>query len=402
MGRNPNAGGFNPLGIPATLKDVSALWRSIDWEGIRHSVQAEAEGQVVIVGPVNSGKSTLFNLLQGDEMSEVSPIAGTTRRNVGNQLGPFTLIDTPGFGEMGDRDRANTALAAVRGASVVVLLIDAGAGLRHGDVNLYNSLRRSGVPIIVVLNKTDLLDQRSGFLNRNHDKSGVGRAMAAISQQLGTQIIPVSARTGTNVAEQLIPAIIEAQPTMAVAIGRELPHFRQMAAQKVIRQAMGISAAIGAEPIPFLDIPFLIARQITMVSRLAAIYGEPPDSKQARALIGAILGGLGMRQVAQQAAKYAAKETVAKVIPLAGNMVAAGFAAAGTWAIGQAVAQYYESGKRMSVDQLRQAYDRLMTQRPFTLERQGTELPPAGEAYPDPIDYSYDRIEPDQDRRQLR
>jgi len=372
-------GGFNPLGIPVTLKDLRSLWSSVDWQGIRQQVRAEANAQIVIVGPVNSGKSTLFNLLQGGEVSEVSPIGGTTRRNIGEQLGPFTLVDTPGFGEMGDTERANTALAAVRGAGVVIMLLDAAQGLREGDIALYRALRKSNQPVVVVLNKVDLL-HKSGLLRRGGDQAEVDKVVADMSNYLATPVIPISAKTGNNVAERLIPAVLAQQPAMAVAIGRELPAFRRMAAQQVIKRSMLISTIAGAEPIPFIDIPIVIAKQVQMVTRLAAVYGEPLESKNARELMGAILGGLSVRYLAQQGAKFAARETVAKVIPIAGNIVAASFAAAGTWAIGQAVAQYYESGKRLSMAELNATYNRLLTQRPFSLERkQGEPLPDADE-----------------------
>ncbi len=372
-------GGFNPLGIPVTLKDLRSLWSSVDWQGIRQQVRAEANAQIVIVGPVNSGKSTLFNLLQGGEVSEVSPIGGTTRRNIGEQLGPFTLVDTPGFGEMGDTERANTALAAVRGAGVVIMLLDAAQGLREGDIALYRALRKSNQPVVVVLNKVDLL-HKSGLLRRGGDQAEVDKVVADMSNYLATPVIPISAKTGSNVAERLIPAVLAQQPAMAVAIGRELPAFRRMAAQQVIKRSMLISTIAGAEPIPFIDIPIVIAKQVQMVTRLAAVYGEPLESKNARELMGAILGGLSVRYLAQQGAKFAARETVAKVIPIAGNIVAASFAAAGTWAIGQAVAQYYESGKRLSMAELNATYNRLLTQRPFSLERkQGEPLPEADE-----------------------
>ena len=46
-------------------------------------------------------------------------------------------------------------------------------------------------------------------------------------------IIPISARTGENIGEELIPAIIETSPEAALALGRELPRYRRQAAQKL-------------------------------------------------------------------------------------------------------------------------------------------------------------------------
>ncbi len=64
-------------------------------------------------------------------------------------------------------------------------------------------------------------------------------------------VIPISGKTGTNVVEELIPAIIEASPEAALAIGRELPAFRRQAAQKIIRNAtlLTLDGGTGADPI---------------------------------------------------------------------------------------------------------------------------------------------------------
>ena len=120
-------------------------------------VEVESRARVAIVGPVNSGKSTLFNTLNGHEISPVGAIPGTTRDLQHEQWGPFTLTDTPGFGEVNGVDRAGIALQGVRNASAVVLVLDAVAGVRQSDYALLQKLKATGKPVLVVLNKIDLL-----------------------------------------------------------------------------------------------------------------------------------------------------------------------------------------------------------------------------------------------------
>ena len=166
-------------------------------------------------------------------------------------------------------------------------------------------------------------------------------------------VIPISAKTGENVAEELIPVIIEASPEAALAIGRELPAFRREAAQRIIRNSTLLSLAAGLEPIPFIDIPILLGTQIRLVLRLATLYGEQMDSadakKHARELIATIAGGLGLRYVAQQAAK---------AVPFGGDFVAGAIAAGATWSIGQVAQEYYEGNKQLNPRRLQQLYSK--------------------------------------------
>src|SRR5438128_12649518 len=87
--------------LPTLMEDLRAVLRSMDWDQLRDDVRREAAARLAIVGPVNAGKSTLFNLLEGKNVAEVGPIPGTTKVPMQRSLGPFVLIDTPGFGEVG-------------------------------------------------------------------------------------------------------------------------------------------------------------------------------------------------------------------------------------------------------------------------------------------------------------
>lgn len=321
--------------VPATLLEIRRMFDALDWVEMSRQVEEETLAQVAIVGPVNSGKSTLFNTLKGREISPVAAIPGTTRELHHEQWGPFTLTDTPGFGEVDGVDRAGIALQGVRAASVIVLVLDAVSGVRHTDYALLQQIRASAKPVVVVLNKIDLLkDDRDAVVADARDKLGE------------PFLLPISAKRGTNVA-QLVPRIIDAHTSLAVAVGRALPAYRRRAASRIIRNATLFNAIIGAEPIPGLDIPFLLATQAQMVLRIAAIYGEPLSAQHAKELIATITGGLALRFLAQEAAK---------LLPGPGWVIAGAIAAAGTWAIGQVAVQYFEHGRKLSPKQLRAQY----------------------------------------------
>jgi uncharacterized protein (DUF697 family) len=272
-------------------------------------------------------------------VSHVSPIPGTTKEVIREELGPFTLMDTPGFGEAGGADRASIALRGAAEAAAILVVFDAAAGLRASDVQLLDAIQQLGKPVVVAANKIDL----------------VGRDAAAVeadmSERLGVPVIAVSAKKGTNVGERLMPALLDALPEIAVAVGRQLPAFRRTAANKVIRNAVLLNAGVGGVPVPLIDIPVLLANQARMVLRIAAIYGEPFNVKHAKELIATMAGGLGLRFLAQEAAK---------AVPVAGWAVAGGIAAVGTWAIGQVAMQYFENGKRMDRRELQNLYKNVL------------------------------------------
>jgi small GTP-binding protein len=287
---------------------------------------------------VNSGKSTLVNLLLGKRVSPVTAVPGTTKEVITQRLGPFTVLDTPGFGEVGGVERGDAALEALREADVAVLLFDGAAGLRKEDYELYQRLRAEKRPLVVALNKIDLIGKDLGLV------------LEDAQSKLGVSVVPISAKRGTNVASILVSRIIEMRPALAVALGRELPLYRRRMARSVIRNTSMLNLLIGMEPIPFLDIPLLLASQMRMTLRIATIYGESMGPERAKELITTIAGGVLLRYAAQQALK---------LLPGPGWIVSGMIAGAGTWAMGQVAVAYFESKKRLTAAQMRELYGRV-------------------------------------------
>lgn len=325
--------GMNTLTkLPANLGMLQGMMKAINWKEAQDEVLQGLSNTVVIVGQANSGKSTLFNHLKGEEISAVSPQAGTTKTLIRTDFGPFTLVDTPGHLP----DVTETGIAE---ASLVVLMIDGEQGLRQEDRNLLMTIKKLEKPIIVTVNKIDTLrNEQAGDELANE-----------VAMRLGIPgVIPISALDGTNIADELVPAMIAASPEAALVIGRELPSYRRQAAQRIIRNAMLVSLAAGLEPIPLIDIPILLGTQVRLVLRMAALYGEPIDSadavKHARELVVTMISGLGMRYLAEQAAK---------LVPIGGDVVAGAIAGAATWSIGEVALEYYENGKSLNTSRIR-------------------------------------------------
>jgi small GTP-binding protein len=321
--------------LPGSIAVVQAFMKAVNWKHAQSEVLEGLNNTVVIVGQPNAGKSTLFNKLKGQNLSPVSPQAGTTKTLVRTDFGPFTLVDTPGH-------LPSVMESGMDQASVIVFLIDASSGLQADDRELYEVIKKLKKPTIIAVNKVD-------SLKGGETGDQFATEVAVLLSTAG--VIPISGKTGANVVEELIPAIIEASPEAALAIGRELPAFRRQAAQKIIRNATLLTLTAGLEPIPFIDIPIILGVQARLVLRMAALYGESMDDsnarKHARELIATMVGGLGMRYVAEQAAK---------LVPFGGDFVAGAIAAASTWSMGEVALEYYEGGKQIKPGRLRQLY----------------------------------------------
>jgi len=162
---------------------------------------------LVIVGRPNVGKSTLFNRLTGTRRSIVTDEPGITRDRIygsGTWRGrPFEVVDTGG---MLPEDKAaipreivRQADVAIAGATVLVLVADARAGLMPLDAELARRLRRTGKPLIVAANKVDTAGNVT---------------LAAAFYELGADVYPVSAEHGTGV-DDLLDAVTQGFPETA-------------------------------------------------------------------------------------------------------------------------------------------------------------------------------------------
>jgi len=343
------------------MEDIHTLLRALDWHAVGHEVEQEMQARLVIVGPVNSGKSTLFNRLHGRKLSAVSAVPGTTRGVIEHPIGPFLLVDTPGFGEVWGVDRAEIAREATAGADLILLLLDAAAGVRQSDHDLYTTLRSLQRPVIVALNKADLVKKDLPWILENAEKL------------LGVRPTPISAQTGMGVVDKLLPAILNAQPAVAVAMARALPDVRGHIVNRIVRRAAWINALIALQPVPGLEIPILLASQTRMVLRIAAAYGESMNVSHARELLTTMAGTLLARYL---------KSQLVKLIPGLGWIISAGIAGASTWGIGQAARSYFEAGRTIKSPELRGLYQQMRRLAPHRLFRRRATEPVSTESPP--------------------
>lgn len=147
--------------------------------------------KTVIVGKPNAGKSSLLNVLLGEERAIVTDIAGTTRDTLEEQINlsgiSLHVVDTAGIRDTSDvveKIGVDKAKENVENADLIIYVVDASSPLDESDFEIINLIRERKA--IVLLNKSDI-------------ESVVTRE--AIEKYLDQKVIPISAKEQTGIEE---------------------------------------------------------------------------------------------------------------------------------------------------------------------------------------------------------
>ncbi|WP_236822394.1 GTPase [Anaerolinea thermolimosa] len=336
--------------------------------------------QVVILGPTNVGKSTLFNQLiqNATDRAEVSPLPGTTRQNKMADAGLFTIVDTPGadaVGETATRER-QSAMEAARSADCIILVFDASQGIRQSELAIAQEIFQLQKPWVVVLNKIDLV------------KRDLDRVIELASKNLGLKpdlIIPVSARSGQNLS-RVVMRVALVEPEMIAALGRGLPQFRrQLAWRTIISTATG-AAAVALVPLPMIDFIPLAGLQTMMTLSIARIYQFEISPARARELIATLgLGYLGRTLFYE----------LSKLGGIPGWLLSVAIAASVTVTMGYAAILWFESGVRISNATLNQISRQLTRNLIQSLKNLGKKRPGV-ETIQEELSSFLEKLQPDQ------
>ncbi|CCO07003.1 [FeFe] hydrogenase H-cluster maturation GTPase HydF [Desulforamulus hydrothermalis] len=160
---------------------------------------------IAIFGRRNAGKSSLINALTNQDIAVVSHVPGTTTDPVYKAMeilpvGPVVIIDTAGIddtGQLGEL-RVQRSLEVLNKADLVLLVMDAGAGLSEFEQDIVSRCQTKKLPVVAVLNKTDQYPVNQQQVDE-------------IKEKLALEPVAVSALTGTGISELKI-AIIKAAP----------------------------------------------------------------------------------------------------------------------------------------------------------------------------------------------
>ena len=177
--------------------------------------EADDSIKIAIVGKPNTGKSSLLNILAGEERAIVSPIAGTTRDAVDSKLVydgvELTLIDTAGIRKRGKIDPGVERYSVVRAkksierADVALLLIDADSGVTAQDLHIAGFILDEWKSTVVIVNKWDTIDKDSYTMNYYTE-----RILRELNFMPYVPILFISAKTGQRV-DRVLPLALKVQ-----------------------------------------------------------------------------------------------------------------------------------------------------------------------------------------------
>lgn len=152
---------------------------------------------VTIAGRTNAGKSSLLNAIVGEKIASVSSKPQTTRtritgiRNIGETQ--LVFFDTPGLHKPVNKlseHMLNTVRESVSDIDAVVFMMDCTKAVNEQELNLLRSLNESKMPVILVLNKIDLLK----------NKKDLAPIISGLSQTVSFQaVIPVSVKENDGI-----------------------------------------------------------------------------------------------------------------------------------------------------------------------------------------------------------
>jgi len=190
--------------------------------------------RLAIMGRPNVGKSSLLNALLGDERALVSPLPGTTRDPIDTELVfdgvPVVLIDTAGIRRKSTaRDQLERysllrGIHAMERADVVLLVLDASAGVLAQDQHVAGYALEAGKGLVIVVNKIDLVEPAMR-------KAAYWRTVLTGRFKFApfAPIITVSAKTKEGI-QSLVPAALE-------VVGHRRTKIPPNELNRVLRQA---------------------------------------------------------------------------------------------------------------------------------------------------------------------
>ncbi|MBR4998237.1 MAG: ribosome biogenesis GTPase Der [Bacteroidaceae bacterium] len=133
--------------------------------------ETEEIPRFAVVGRPNVGKSSIVNAFIGEDRNIVTNIAGTTRDSIYTRYTKFGfdfyLVDTAGIRKKGKVNEdlefysVMRSIRAIENADVCILMLDATRGIESQDLNIYSLVQRNQKGLVVVINKWDLVEDKS-------------------------------------------------------------------------------------------------------------------------------------------------------------------------------------------------------------------------------------------------
>lgn len=281
------------------LELVRSQWKEL---------QSHSAARIALVGPAQTGKNSL-----------VKAISRKQERGPEGAASIFSIVDLPMLEKYLGRTPGQPEPEGFGRADVVLFILDGRYELADATVQLYERLKSSKKPVLVVLNKIDLLEHP-------------GSALKKAKRQLGTAVFGLSSFQPETL-DKLLRAVVAANPKTLQSLTQNFPEFRQAICNGVVTQAAFAAGVIGAVPIPVSDLLPLTAIQAAMILRIARAFGYRLNRQRARELLPVLAGGALVREGTHR---------LRSRFPQYREVIAVSVGGAWTFILGRAAIQYFE------------------------------------------------------------
>lgn len=260
--------------------------------------------QIAVTGPARTGKSSFLKVVR-DKQEEGSPSI-------------FTVVDTQGLDEFLGYGRPAIP-GEIMAADVILLLLDARYQLSEDSVEMYQRFVELKKPVLVVLNKIDLVEDENETL-------ALARGM------LHSSVFPGSVYRPETI-DRLLKAIVSSNSRAIYPLAQSFPGFRQTLCNGIVSQAAFAAGLVGAVPIPVSDLLPISAIQTAMLLKIARAYGFKVNRKRAGELIPLLAGGALIREGSHR---------LRQRFPHHGKLIGVGVGSVWTYLLGQATIRYFD------------------------------------------------------------
>jgi uncharacterized protein (DUF697 family) len=315
---------------------------------------------LAVFGATGAGKSTLVNAIFGKDVADTGVGQPVTKgieyhRRDDGFLGIF---DSEGFetGSAGDQilNGLRSVVQSRRSGPIDQQIHAAWYVVRWSDrrfedaqAAFVKALAEMGLPVIVVMTQVPSKDgevhpharELADYITGLHlpIRSGGSPVLTNAMADDFTHAPAFGLDRLLDATYDVVPEAAQAALTAAQRLDMER---KKKAVKAIINQAATVASGIGAVPIPFTDAALLVPNQVTMIARISAAYGLPPQRSRAMAIAGSLVltGGATM------AGRYAVTNLL-KFIPggaIAGSAISATVAGSLTRAVGIAWARVCE------------------------------------------------------------
>ena len=266
-------------------------------------IQSEVSVRIAFVGPAQTGKSSLVRAITQRQVTPESM---------------FSIVDTRTLDALWAHPSGRLP-AELQEADLVAMVLDARLGVSDDTIQMYDWLTSTNKPVLVALNKIDLVEN-------------AGSAIRSAAEQLGVTPFPVSVFRSDSL-DKLLKAFVSVQPKALYPLCQGFPEFRRPICQGIVTESSLAASVVGAMPTPVSDLLPITTIQAAMVLKIGHAFGHRLNRGRARELLPVLGAGILLREASHRLSRH---------FPDQSRLIGCSVAGVWTLLLGQASIRYFE------------------------------------------------------------